>query len=198
MDFSTVAVLTIAGFIIFYRIKTWNDVDVLQKDDVIVEEVVEYKVDSAVESEPKTTKPKKKKSLDNKAEILYKKTLKADSNKNIVLSKALANELGNQLVFEFKEQPKKGVTTLITLVESFTKEDRAVGLIYESSKSGMTLIKSFDVKMQAKEQFKVATTFSKSLTIKKEEMKSQSIKATHLFVSEDKIFDTKNVAVALK
>jgi len=206
MDFSTIAVLTIAVFIIFYRIKTWNDVNVLKKDDVIAEEVVEYKVEDSPVKVVKDKKPakkpvkktEKKSEAKSKSEVLYKKTLKADSDKNIVLSKALANELGSQLVFEVKSEPKKGVSTLITLVDSYTKDDRAVGLIYESSKSGVTVMKSFDVKMQAKEQFKVATSFSKSLTVKKEDMLAQSIQATKLFVSEDKIFDIKNVAITIK
>ena len=203
MDISTLIVLGIAIFIIMYRIKTWNDVNVLKKEDTITEEVVEYKV----ESEPTVTVAKKKKPAAKKSvakkdspkeEILYKKTLKADSSKNVLLSKAFTNELKEQLVFEVKAQPKKGVDTFITLVESYCKNDRAVGLIYESSKSGVTLIKAFDVKMQANAQFKIATSFAKSLSVKKEDMKSQNIVTTHFFVSDDKTFDIKNVALTLK
>ncbi len=213
MEMSTLIVLAIAIFIIVYRIKTWNDVNVLKKESKIVEEVVEYKVDNkakdtvkevsktAAKKETKTVakkEPKTAKKAESKAGELYKKNLKGDLSKNIVLSQAVTNSLDEQLVFEIASQPKKGVTTFITLVEAFTKDDRAVGLIYESSKAGVTVIKSFDVKMQANNQFKVATTFSKSLTVKKEDMKSQSIQATHFFVSDDKTVDIKNVAITLK
>jgi len=203
MEMSTLIVLAIAIFIIVYRIKTWNDVNVLKKESKIVEEVVEYKVDNkdAVKKVSKTAAKKESKTakkVSSKAGELYKKNLKGDLSKNIVLSQAVANSLDEQLVFEIASQPKKGVTTFITLVESFTKDDRAVGLIYESSKAGVTVIKSFDVKMQANNQFKVATTFAKSLTVKKEDMKSQNIQATHFFVSDDKIVDIKDVAITLK
>lgn len=210
MEMSTLIVLAIAIFIIVYRIKTWNDVNVLKKESEIVEEVVEYKVDSdvkkevkqasktAAKKETKSTAKKEPKKSATKAGTSYKKNLKGDVAKNIVLSQAVANTLEDQLVFEVSSQPKKGVTTLITLVEAFTKDDRAVGVIYESSKAGITVIKSFDVKMQANNQFKVATTFSKSLTVKKEDMKLQDIEATHLFVSDDKIVDIKDVAITLK
>ena len=213
MEMSTLIVLAIAIFIIVYRIKTWNDVNVLKKESAIVEEVVEYKVDNkakdtvkkvsktAAKKETKTVakkEPKTAKKATSKAGDTYKKNLKGDLSKNIVLSQAVANSLDEQLVFEIASQPKKGVTTFITLVDSFTKDDRAVGLIYESSKAGVTVIKSFDVKMQANNQFKVATTFAKSLTVKKGDMKSQNIQATHLFVSDDKIVDIKDVAITLK
>ena len=213
MEMSTLIVLAIAIFIIVYRIKTWNDVNVLKKESAIVEEVVEYKVDNkakdtvkkvsktAAKKETKTVakkEPKTAKKAESKAGEVYKKNLKGDLSKNIVLSQAVDNSLAEQLVFEIASQPKKGVTTFITLVESFTKDDRAVGLIYESSKAGVTVIKSFDVKMQANSQFKVATTFSKSLTVKKEDMKSQNIQATHLYVSDDKIVDIKSVVITLK
>lgn len=213
MEMSTLIVLAIAVFIIVYRIKTWNDVNVLKKESAIVEEVVEYKVDSEVtkevkkaskttaKKEPKAAvkkEPKTAKKSDTKAEAFYKKNLKGDAAKNIVLSQAVANTLADQLVFKILSQPKKGVTTLITLVDSFTQGDRAVGLIYESSKAGVTVIKSFDVKMQANDQFKVATTFAKSLTVKKADMKPENIQATHLFVSEDKSVDIKSVVITLK
>lgn len=194
MEMSTLIVLAIAVFIIVYRIKTWNDVDILKKEPVIVEEVVEYKVDSEVKKEVK--KPSKKST--SKVGSPYTKSLKGDVAKNIVLSQAVANTLEDQLVFEVASQPEKDVTTLITLVEPFTKDERAVGVIYELSKAGVTVIKSFDVKMQANDQFKVATTFSKALTVKKSDMKSQNIQATHLFVSDDKLVDVKDAIITLK
>ena len=211
MEMSTIIVLAIAIFIIIYRIKTWNDVNVLDKKSKIVEEVVEYKVDEptvtavkATKAKPKAAakKPKKDATPAKKAtaakSTAYKKTLKADLSKNQVLAQAVSNSLGDQLVLEIKSQPKSGVTTLITLAPSFCKDDRAVGLVYEKTKASMTIIKSFDVKIQANGQFKIATTFSKSLAVKKDDMATQSVVATQLFVSDDKSVDVADVVVTLK
>lgn len=199
MEMSTIIVLVIAVFIIVYRIKTWNDVDVLAKKSDIVEEVVEYKVqDSSVTiAKPKATKKTtvKENKTSNKP---YKKTLKADLPKNQLLAKALDNSLGEQLVFEISSEPTKATSTLITLFTDESQSGRAVGLIYEKNKSTTTIIKTFDVKMQDNDQFKVVTSFSKSLSIKKSEMKTQSIDATHLFVPEDKSVLVGDVVLTLK
>ncbi len=210
MELSTIIVLAIAVFIIVYRIKTWNEVNVLAKDE-IVEEVVEYKIDEPTVStvETKTKKEPAKKTTAKKTTAAkssekkpaakpYKKSLKADLAKNQALSDALKNSLGEQLVFELKSKPKAGMTTLITLIPSLTQGDRAVGLVYEKSKTQMTIIKSFDVKMQTNDQFKVATTFAKSLTVKKADMSSKVVEATQLFVSEDKSVNVSDVVLTLK
>jgi len=192
MEMSTIIVLAIAIFIIIYRARTWNEVNVINDEPEIVEEVVEYKVEETTKS---SSKPKKSEKTASKP---YTKTLKADLVKNQLLSQAVNNSIGDQWVYEIKSQPKSGVTTLITLVPSFTKGDRAVGMIYEKSKSGVLIIKSFDVKMQAKEQFKISTSFSKSLTIKKEEMVSQVVDADQFFVSDEKSVAVSDVVLTLK
>lgn len=252
MEMSTIIVLAIAVFIIIYRIKTWNDVDVLEPKDDIVEEVVEYKIDTPSVTVAKETKkkaaPKKetvakktaakktpakkaaaekapvekvaaKKATDKKpaakkaapkkttekkppvkksvAADSVKKSLKADVAKNIALEQAVTNSIKEQSVFEIASQPKKGVSTLITLIESLSKDDRAVGMVYEKSKEGITIIKSFDVKM-TNDQFKVATTFAKSVTVKKADMKSDTITATHFFVNEEKTVAVENATITLK
>ena len=207
MEMSTIIVLAIAIFIIIYRIKTWNDVNVLEAKSDIVEEVVEYKIDTPSVTVAKETKkkaaPKKetaaKKSAEKKAPAKkaadkkpvvkkpapkkvasadsVKKSLKADAAKNVALEQAVTNSLKEQNVFEIASQPKKGMSTLITLIESLSKGDRAVGIVYEKNKEGITIVKSFDVKM-TNDQFKVATSFAKSLTVKKADMKSDTITAT--------------------
>jgi hypothetical protein len=212
MEFSTFIVLAIAVFIIIYRVKTWNDVTVTASEPEIVEEVVEYKVDATtqeaasqatktveIKSEKKKTdkaKPAAKKKESSKADTV-KKSLKADAAKNKVLLDAVNNDITSQKAFEIKSQPKRGVTTYITLVDLYCVDDRAVGMIYEKHADTLTIIKSFDVKM-TKGQFKVSTNFSKSVAVKTEDMKAFDAQATHYFVSEDKSVEVANVTLTLK
>lgn len=205
MEFSTLIILAIAIFVIIYRIKTWNTIssdNAIDNDskDVIAEQVVEYKIDDThVEPvQKKSTKKSSPDKNDKKTSSKYKKTLNATQNKNKVLVDGVNNSIKQQYVFEIASQPREGVKTLVTLVDKYSTTDRAVGLIYEQEADKLTIIKSFDVKMQANEQFKIATSFSKSLSIKRIEMNPKSLQATHLFIKDDERLEVSQVSLTLK
>ncbi len=189
MDFSTLIVLAIAALIIVYRVKTWSDPRHLEKD--VVEDIPQKRDE---EPEPVKSEAASKKSVQS-TEVVYRKEYKSGSVKNEYLVKACNGE-GEVSVMRFASQPKRGVTTLVTLSKS--EGERAVGAIYEVQKEQMTLIKSFDVKMGANGSFKVATSFSKSQSIRVEEMKPERIKATHFMGHDGVVYSVDQVALSLK
>lgn len=211
MELSTLIILLIALFIVIYRIKTWNDVDPVSAVSTEVEdseaETVEKK-DTKKKTAPnsetvaKKVAPEKSKSVKNSAAkseknaaSLYKKKLKKDVAKNEILLSLVTDPEQTLKTLVINDQPQSGSDTYISMTN--TTEDRAQGAIFEKDKSGVTLIKSFDVKLQSNGSFKVATAFSKSLTVKVSEMKNKKIVIKHMVGDANKRYALQQVTLTL-
>ena len=207
MDLSTLIVLGIAILIIVYRVKTWNETKIdTQEDDSKAQSVKETVIETPIVKEPKpaskekktTTakKPAAKKVKETVASSSYKKSFKKGVAKNECLVSMVSNPQQTLQAQAFKAQPKTGVTTYIALVTP-SEEDRATGVILEKSKSKLTLVKSFDVKMSPTKQFKIATTFSKSQAVSADKMQEETFEITHYLGHDDVTYALEEVSLSL-
>ena len=197
MDFSTLIILTIATLIIVYRIKTWNDVQENAAPDESKGSTSATKTAPSTQTSKKARQPKKTESKANESlEIQYMKKYNGKMAKNRILVESVLHPDITATVMDFKGEPKKGTTTKVVLINDL--DERAQGIIVESRKDQIVLVKSFDVKLAASGQFKVPTSFSKSQMIKVDELKEQNFEITHFLGHDETIYPLKNIFLELQ